>query len=457
MKPKYGILIFILAIFSTCSSCKKSTFLDTKPDQSLVVPSTLADLQAILDNDLWMNGAQGDGIVPSLGEVGADNYYLLDANYDALLTPFEKNEYIWAKSPYPGKGIQDWDFPYRAVFYSNSTIEGLKHIPSTNDNRLAWNNVQGSAFFFRAFNFYQLAQVFSPPFDSSTYKTDWGIPLRLSSDINEKLQRATVQQTYDQIISDLKISIQFLPVTPLYGTRPSKAAAYALLSRVFQTIGDYNNALLYSDSSLQLRNKLMDFNTLPSASTSPIPTFNIESLFCCAQIFSNAFSGNTDTTLYNSYDANDLRKVIFFRLKNGAYRFKGSYGGGLYYFGGIATDEVYLIRAECYARKGNVTSALNDLNTLLNARWKSGTFVPFAASNASDALSLILRERRKELLMRGLRWIDLRRLNKDPQFSITLKRIVHGQSYSLSPNNTRYTYPIPDDVISFNPGMPQNN
>ncbi len=79
------------------SACKKSDFLDAKPDQSLVVPSTLADYQAILDNDDVMNGAAngGRGLVPEMGETGADNYYVSDDNFNSTLTPLYQNYYIW--------------------------------------------------------------------------------------------------------------------------------------------------------------------------------------------------------------------------------------------------------------------------------------------------------------------------------------------------------------------------
>jgi hypothetical protein len=133
----------------------------------------------------------------------------------------------------------------------------------------------------------------------------------------------------------------------------------------------------------------------------------------------------------------------------------GTTGGGISKaFGGIATDEVYLTRAECYARTGNVASAMSDLNKLMLARWKTGTFVPFTAANAGDALAMILMERRKETPFRGLRWLDLRRLNSEGA-NITLTRNINGQQYTLPPNDPRYALSIPTDIIALT-GMAQN-
>lgn len=136
--------------------------------------------------------------------------------------------------------------------------------------------------------------------------------------------------------------------------------------------------------------------------------------------------------------------------------FKGHYHGGRLNFGGLAVDELLLIRAEGFAREGDVPGALADLNTLLQARWDENTmFVPLTASTAAQALDLILVERKKELLLRGLRWTDLRRLNQEPGREVTLNRTVAGTAYTLEPNSYKYTYPIPNDIIQ-QTGIPQN-
>jgi hypothetical protein len=122
---------------------------------------------------------------------------------------------------------------------------------------------------------------------------------------------------------------------------------------------------------------------------------------------------------------------------------------------------MYLIRAECLARGGDKTAAMNDLNTLLRARWAkdpitgASLYVDQTAIDADNALRIILNERRKELVLRATRWIDLRRLNQDPRFAITLTRNIAGQIYTLPPNDKKYVYPIPDNEIRLS-GLQQN-
>jgi hypothetical protein len=65
-----------------------------------------------------------------------------------------------------------------------------------------------------------------------------------------------------------------------------------------------------------------------------------------------------------------------------------------------------------------------------------------------------LQERRKELTMRGLRWIDIKRLNKEGG-NITPKRFVDDKLILLPPNDDRYALQLPADLI-LNTGLQQN-
>jgi starch-binding outer membrane protein, SusD/RagB family len=163
-----------------------------------------------------------------------------------------------------------------------------------------------------------------------------------------------------------------------------------------------------------------------------------------------------DTTLLASYAPNDLRRPVYYKHISGdSFYLKGSYAGSVFPFSGLATDELYLIRAECSARAGFTGNALTDLDSLMSNRLLAGTFTGYLVGNAAAALDTILVERRKELAFRGIRWSDLRRLNKEGR-NITLTRNLNGMLYTLAPNSNLYTLPIPPDVLSFNPGMQQN-
>lgn len=450
MKRKYLINIIALLLFLT--ACNK---LDEKPKQSLVVPETLQDLQGLLDNTGVLNANY-----PALGQVSCDETYLPDAIYNSLTLIQHKKAYIWDKNPFDGvKSEIDWGTGYQHVFYSNVALDGLKKLDPAQATA-DYNNIKGQALFHRAFTFFALAQEFAKPYNAGTLSADKGLPLRLNSDLNIPTQRSTLKETYDQIIGDLQLAKNLLPNLSIYKTRPSKASVYGLLSRIMLTTGDYEKTLLYADSCLKLYSTLINYNTLNASATFPFVQLNSEVIFqanLAGTIALLQSRANIDPQLYQSYQTNDLRKTLFFNLVSaGVYNFKGNYNGnGSPFFCGLAVDEIYLNRAEGYARTGKPTEAISDLNTLMQTRFKTGTFVPYTATNADDALTKILVERRKELLIRGLRWTDLRRLNKDPRFALQLSRTVNGQSYTLPPNDDRYTLPLPEDIVNMT-GIEQN-
>ncbi len=162
-----------------------------------------------------------------------------------------------------------------------------------------------------------------------------------------------------------------------------------------------------------------------------------------------------DQKLYNTYDENDLRKAAFFRINSdNEIIFKGFYNRNNGPNPGVAVDELYLIMAECEARIGNTQEAMDNLNKLLETRWKPGTFSPYIAASQQEALAIIRKEREKEMPLRGTRWADVKRYNRDGA-NITMQRTVNGQSYELPPNDPRYAVAIPEEIIKI-AGIPQN-
>lgn len=445
---KYTItLIFICCLSVLPTSCTK--YLDAKPDKSLVIPSSLADLQALLDNNDRMNKN-----CPWAGEGSSDNYYLTDADFNALTQQRYKNIYTWGEEIIFDSYPNDWSYSYDPVYHANIVLESLASVERTSRNMSAWDNVKGSALFFRGKCFLSTLSLWAKAYDSSTASLEPGIPIRLSADFNIPSTRATLQAGYDQVMADLKDAIPLLPAIATHTMRPSKSAAYALLSRTCLYVQDYTQAAKYADSALQLNGTLMDYNTIAPA-TAPFARFNAEVIMHFTASPMSSIRNRIDSTLYNSYAPNDLRKALFFKNNaDGSFSFIGSYDGSTTLFCGLSTDELYLTRAECFARAGNTAAALSDLNTLLRKRWKTGTFIPLTAATAADCLVQVLTERRKELLMRHLRWPDIKRLNLKGS-AITITRKLNGQLLTLPPGDNRFALPLPATIIA-RTGMLQN-
>lgn len=458
------VALVLLPVF--LQGCHKN-FLDAKPASTLAVPTTLSDFQSLLDNNSVFN------LVPTLGEASSDDYFFAPG-YWQNLDYRQQNAYLWAPDTFEGQGGQlDWNTPYEQVLYANVVLDGLGSKPGT-DSVQQWEALEGAALFARAFAFYNVSQIFAPVYGSIPDSTHLGIPLRLHSDISTPTTRSTLGQTYQQIINDLDSAEAFLPVmlpsNNPYRNRPVRVAAQALLARVYVSMRKYELARAYADSALQFYDSLIDYNSLDTTSGIPIGMLNNEVIYQASFLgtlqlanvvypcaIAGGFYSSTriDTSLLSSYDPNDLRRVVYYHFKpvNDSSYLKGSYTGTNFCFGGLATDELYLISAECAARAGDYAEATSRINALLVKRWRKGSFPGYNFASWQGALDTVMLERRKELAFRGIRWTDLRRLNADDA-GIIISR-PGTPSATLTPNSDLYTLPIPPDVVNLG-GIGQN-
>lgn len=451
MKPDKPIVLLLLCI--TLLSCKK--FLDAKPNKSLVIPETVKDAEHLL-NDFYQFNIQH----PNLARESDDNILLTDNSFSVLNERIRTN-YIWRGD---NNNESEWLWQYRTIMTANIIIEAYDKAVIKPVDSSKWNAVKGAALFYRANAFFTIAQYFAKPYMQATAATDPGIPLKLKPDINQPTNRASLAETFSRIIQDTREAASLLPASTEMPYHVSKPAALALLARAYLIMADYSNCLQACQQVLAIKNTLLDYNHLQANASFPVPRFNTEVLFHMTPLGSTALNQNhwkVALELYNLYSDNDLRKVIFFReIGSGFYTFKGDYNNndplnpGVR-FDGLTTSEIWLTLAECHARIGNIQAAMAALNTLMEKRFKTGTFTPFTASTSIAALERILEERRKELVMRSTRWFDLRRLNLEPATQKQLIRMVNGQQYSLPPNDNRYTFLIPQQVISAS-GITQN-
>lgn len=448
MKIFASLIILFPVLFVACSK----GWLEEKPDKSIAVPLTINDLQSLLDNYSLNNVFS----TVFFAEIASDGHYYSDNEFNSYRGSMYQNAYTWSNDAVYSS-VNDWNGVYNAILSLNVVLDRVDKLSASLDAE----QIKGQALFQRSRLFYSLAQTFSPSYDYEVARTSLGVPLRLTSDITVPTVRASLFDTYNQIVNDLKASADLLLTTPEFITRGSKPAALALIARVYLTMQEYDSAFAYSDRCIEIKNTLLDYNTIPLDRN--FIGINSEVLFASFFPVFPLLTANylVDTTLYNLYDSSDLRKQLFFSNRDNRIQFKGSYGNSATdIFSGIALDEVYLIRSECHARLGRISLAMKDLNDLMRKRWKrvngNSTYLDVVAINKNDALRVILKEREKQLILRGIRWSDLRRLNIDPNFAVTLKRTVFGKSYILEPNSYRYTFPIPNDIIQ-KTGILQNS
>lgn len=446
IKTPLTILLLFIAL-GALVSCEK--YLDEMPDKSQAVISTMTDIKGFIKHPI-MNAEYS--YVPVI----TDDYVRFTPQNWLLLIQENVNTHLWQTNLDMSR---DWEFAYSRIRNCNIVLSYINKINDPAATIAEKKLAEGEARFFRAYNWWELSQLFSPQPTVNNMNDLWGIALKTSPNVEDKTVRSTIKDMYDKIISDLKESIELLPGVRENKKDPSKVASYALLARVYLQVGRYDSSLRYADLCLKQYGELMDYNNINSSSNTPFKIINPEIIFQTVARFNSNFAGRQtmDSVFMNLYEENDLRLKVLYKKNGSLYSFKGNYDGSSLstLFTGIAIDEIYLIRAESFARLGNIEPALSDLNTLLEKRWEAGTYVPYITNNPKQLLVKIIEERRKELVFRNLRFSDLRRLNSDNDFAQTVQRNIDGKIYSLLPNDLRYTFLIPQLVIDIS-GIQQN-
>lgn len=444
-KTRY--ILFLTLILWSCEG-----FLDPKPDQSLLVPTTLEDMQALLDNNVVMNSHV------NLSSISSGEFWTTNEGYAGTASLTVKAAYIWSEDLYPDGNTQDWNVPYQMVFYSNVVLEALDNF--TDERSTRYEQIKGSALFFRAFAYYQLLQQFAPPFrQNGGNETLLGIVLRSDPDVNLPSRRASLSESYAQVIADLTEAREVLPDFVEFKTRPSKAAANSLLARVYLLTFEYEKAAEASEQALTQYTDRLDLNRINVNAARPFTRFNEETIFYSQVLSVPFFSSNltfVDSLLMKSYEVGDLRIPAYFDSRSGGrFSMTGHHSSSVQLFGGMSVGENQLIAAEAHARLGNVERALIHLNSLKRNRIATARFAAVTAKDAEQVLNLVLEERRKELIGRGLRWSDLRRLNQENERAVTLVRKIEESEYNLLPNSPAYVFPIPQQEI-IRSGITQN-
>jgi hypothetical protein len=419
-------------------------FLDEKPSKTIDTPDTLEALDALLNNSGSLNS------YPTLPLMLGGEYFSDDAGITAL-PPWEQNVYLWKTDPFQVDDmIYDFRDSYNQIQDANVVLENLEKIDSYDRKK---DELKGAALFYRAHAYFNLSSLFleGPNLEKGGLRFE--IPIRSTTSMVTKAEFAELGTIRQMIREDLEEAIRLLPNQVSYPFRPNKNAAKALKARVYLSWEEYEVAMAVSGELVESGLPLMDYKEIDGTRTYPFEVFNPEVLWQSriggyAFMYShNSFQASPE--LLALYQEGDLRGSLYFiDRNNGFVNFRGSYDGTISLFGGIAADEVYLTYAECLARSGKVDESADVLNKLLSNRHLEG-FQPLVFWDELEALEKILEERRKELVFRGLRWIDLRRLNRDERFKTTLRRSYDGNVYELAPDSEKYVLPIPARELSF--------
>ena len=399
---------------------------------------------------------------------------------------------------------QAWTKMYKYINVANNVLHSSENLPKGLDSEIAGANyVNGQAHFLRGFYYFWLVNAYGQPYNPSTASTDLGVPIKTSEEVVDvKYTRNTVQECYNQIVSDLLAAEKELSAgssvkrKSIY--RADSTSAILLLSRVYLYMQNWQKAAEYSQKLINLHSAIQDINSNNAAFQSidnPETIFSmggddLPNFMCYA-----SQSLRVSNSLYNLYSVNDARKDLWY-IKYGAFQGVAkqpavynaqTYNRGQadYYWGyytltsdkrdisslfWLRSGEAYLNLAEAEAYIGHEDAAREAVNKIRRARIYPSASGIDITSTGSQLITDIRNERKLEMAFEGQQWFDLRRYRvcgvQPEKTSIThtytyyqdrgSANALETHKFVLKEEDASWTLPIPQEVIDFNVGMPNN-
>ena len=466
-------IAFLLFFGLILISCKKD-FLDIDPKGYLIA-------NQVSHYDAMLNDGAIVGQIPHI--LMSDELAGFGSDFYGSTLPFDQNAFKWADDIYLiSNERSEFAILSEQLYIYNKVINEVIDAEGGSDQQK--RSLRAEALASRAYTFFMLVNLYGKPYNSATSATDLGIPLVKIADVTQnKFTRASVQETYAQIISDLNEAIPNLPLTVTSRIRMSKAAAEALLGKVYVFIGRFEQALPLLNAAItdlqgaSIAVGLYDFKKELAVNGAFYPepsrvntSADKEIVYTktIVNLYSLVWSGVVlSPATINLFGNNDLRREFLSPYTSSMQMYPLGMlkvTGKSYSNAGINVPDIYLLRSECRSRLGDTQMATTELESFRKNRMPDAdAIIPTAISNDKIALTkFILDERIREFAFSGDRWFDMRRLSVDPDYKHTIgttHRIYDengniSATFNLKPE--RLTLRIPLYIMTTNPGMPQN-
>ena len=442
----------LLLIALTLTRCE----LDVIPQDALTSDqiTTTSDGLSSLVNGLYAIFMQADGNNCYIRQY----YQLSDFASDDIVCAYKTEDDLINSFRYKDRSAEKsninsfWEMSYKIVYGANVAIS----MADLKGNDPSTNQLKGESYFLRAFATHNLVRLFAKPY-SEANKSQPGVIIRESKADNMPKARASLEDTYNYIISSLKTAESVMSVQmPAERNNDihkfaSIYSVWAELSRVYLYKGELDSCILYSD-------KLISSGMFTLETPESFPGYfanaktGSESIWLIPySLVNDQLNGSIASMIYNGnncwaeegasasilsgmghgtkmVDIDQRWKYIVTDVpivKNGVNMFYISKFSGQDGSPTLSSPvmfrlaEIYLNRAEAYAKKADVASAVADLNTILKNRLivpEGENMNDYLYKNAiapNEIVDVVLKERRIELAFEGHRIFDLLRNRKD--------------------------------------------
>ena len=503
MLKNIKILFLALAVVAT-TSCLDKVPGSAIPQQQAMQTFDDADQTVTGIYSLFKSSSLYSGLLTILPDLQADFVYAVDGY---------SNTYgdIWQwKIRSTNSEIEAvYASLYQIISNCNFYLDYIDRVmaATTDDTKLQTLDIYtGEVYAIRALAFSELIKCYCKAYDPATAKNELGVVLRTSTIDPQPMPRASLYDSYQQVLSDLENAERLLDedndaYSSAYITR---AMAYALHARVALYMQDWQSAIHYSTELIESKNFAL--SSAVSYYTSDMTYFDYMWNYDIATeiiwrigftttsyggALGQVFLGfNNDYTYYypdyvpaewvlNLYSDSDMRYSSYFYTLQSGYSHALQWPLLVKYFGNqdfinnaliyhtvmpkpFRLAEQYLIRAEAYCRQAtpNYSAASKDLTDLRATRIAGGGSVSLSASNYID---IIAEERVRELYMEGFRLQDIKRWGKLYRNGEGFTRkpqsnsLTEGSSLTIKADHPLFVWPIPIHEIEAPGSLVQPN
>ena len=448
---------------------------------------TLSDAEQTLTGiyTAYMSGALYSGYLTLCPDIQADLVYAVQGNTNTYGTLWQ-----WDIRSTNSEIEAVYAALYRIIgrcnFYLDK-VDGLR-ASLTDDAEIQYlDYYTGEVYCARALAYSELIKCFCKAYDPATAETELGVVLADSYSGEKPAKRASLKESYEFVINDLKKAEEMLDEENDGYDAPyfTNASAHAIHARTALYMQDWDAAvehatvLVESDafalasarSYVTADQTYLQYMWTNDASFEGIWRIGYTATSYGAAQGSVFLNFTTDYTYYypdyvpaqwvlNLYSSGDMRYNAYFANAQTGYPHQLVWPLLIKYYGNVALmqnmiyhvnmpkplrlAEQYLIRAEAYCRKGNYSAASADLTALREARFSTGGSISVNAGNWQETIS---DERVRELYMEGFRLHDLKRWGKGFERTPQSQTQSEGSSLKIEADDPLFVWPIPNHEI----------
>jgi len=388
-----------------------------------------------------------------------------------------------------------WNATYNAIAHANEVLAVIDDFEINSEEEQAHKQaVRSEALLTRAYGHFMLVNLFAKHYDSRRASTDLGVPYvdEPETIFIKTYERNTVQEVYDRIEEDMLLGIEL--VDDIFFANSGKYhfnrnAALAFASRFYLFKGDYDkciqysNLLLGSDPSAFIRDLTSDEFLNASSSidgysqlySSPDLSSNLLLMRKISLVQRTDFAHGPTSTLYRDLFAanpfpgttDERENPALVKGENAVFPIRyqslfqrsslnSNVGTPYHIHVAFRGEEVLFNRMESYLEKNQIDNAIEDLQVIIDRRY-SGPSITLTMELIREAFGVadnpfvsdkfvmdiyIQLERRKEFIVQGLRWFDIKRFELEVEHNL-----VDGSTIFLEDKDKRKVLQIPASAI----------